>query len=63
MIKIRVMGTREDLERFRDTFNQEMTTYLLDDPSDLLPLKGHAEYLRMYGKIYDRKREEEVGFE
>lgn len=59
MIKIRIMGTKEDLEAFRDTFNREMNTYFLHDPSDLLPLKGHAEYLRMYGKIYHRTGEEE----
>ena len=56
MIKIRVMGTREDLEEFRCVFPEYLGPYIYDNVSDLFPNKG-SEYMRMYGELYKEGEE------
>lgn len=59
MIKIRVMGTREDLVEFKNEFKDCLGSYQLSNTSDLLPNKG-SDYLRMYGELYKGTGVEEV---
>ena len=56
MIKIRVMGTREDLEEFREQFKGTLGSYQFSNVSDLFPNKC-TEYLRMYGELYKEGEE------
>ena len=51
MLKLRVMGTKEELELFKSFLMNEQKAYETDNWSDQLSIKGTSRHFRMYAEL------------
>lgn len=61
MLKLRAMGTEEELNRFRRYLQENQDAYEVESISKMYPNKGTTRHLRMYAEIqnHSEKKKEE----
>lgn len=51
MLKLRVMGTKKELERFKDFLSEKQAFYEVEHLSGMYKNKGTGKHLRMYAEL------------
>lgn len=59
MLKLRVMGTKEELRAYRKYLAQEQKAYKVRTLSELYPNKGTDRFYRMYAELIRTGRTKE----
>lgn len=60
MLKLRAMGTEQELEQFKEYLEEAQDAYEVESISELYPNKGTDRHLRMYAEIQNNRKKKEA---
>lgn len=59
MLKIRMMGTEDEIEEFIGFMEEEQSSYELDNKSDMQQCKRSTKHVRMYAELKKNSEDKE----
>lgn len=59
MLKIRMMGTKDEIEEFMDFMSEEQNVYEVNNQSDMYQSKRSTKHVRMYVELEKNSEDKE----